>query len=58
MCLGKKSYNTNKKTGDILLSFTKDTNTLLQQNRTKPQEILEIKIAKPIESFPSIIHLK
>ena len=39
------------KTEDLLLSITKNCETLLQQTHTKPQETLEFKMTKPRETF-------
>ena len=44
-------------TEDLLLSITKNCETLIEQTHTKPQETLEFKMAKPKETFhfkPSI----
>ena len=44
-------------TEDLLLSITKNCETLIQQTHTKPQETLEFKMIKPRETFhfkPSI----
>ena len=38
-------------TEDILLSITKNCETLIEQTHTKPQETLEFKMIKPRESF-------
>ena len=38
-------------TEDLLLSITKNYETLIQQTHTKPQETLELKMIKPRESF-------
>ena len=38
-------------TEDLLLSITKNCETLIQQTHTKPQETLEIKAVKPRETF-------
>ena len=39
------------KTEDLLLSITKNCETLIQQTHTKPQETLEFKMTKPRETF-------
>ena len=39
------------KTEDLLLSITKNCETLIQQTHTKPQETLEFKMTKPREKF-------
>ena len=39
------------KTDDLLLSITKNCETLIQQTHTKPQETLEFKMTKPRETF-------
>ena len=39
------------KTEDLLLSITKNCETLIQQTHTKPQEALEFKMTKPRETF-------
>ena len=39
------------KTEDLLLSITKNCETLIQQTHTKPQETLEFKMVKPRETF-------
>ena len=39
---------------DLLLSITKNCETLIQQTHTKPQETIEFKMIKPRETF----HLK
>ena len=39
------------KTEDLLLSITKNCETLIQQTHTKPQEPLEFKMTKPRETF-------
>ena len=39
------------KTEGLLLSITKNCETLIQQTHTKPQETLEFKITKPRETF-------
>ena len=44
-------------TEDLLLSITKNCETLIENTKTKPQETLEFKMAKPTETFhfkPSI----
>ena len=38
-------------TEDLLLSITKNCETLIQQTHTKPQETLEFKMTKPRETF-------
>ena len=38
-------------TEDLLLSITKNCETLIEQTHTKPQETLEIKMIKPRETF-------
>ena len=38
-------------TQDLLLSITKDCQTLIEQTHTKPQETLEFKMTKPRETF-------
>ena len=38
-------------TEDLLLSITKNCETLIQQTHTKPQETLEFKMSKPRETF-------
>ena len=38
-------------TEDLLLSITKNCETLIHQNRTHPQELLELKMIKPRETF-------
>ena len=38
-------------TEDLLLSITKNCETLIEKTHTKPQEILEFKIIKPRETF-------
>ena len=38
-------------TEDLLLSITKNCETLLEQTHTKPQETLEFKMIKPRETF-------
>ena len=38
-------------TGDLLLSITKNCETLIEQTHTKPQETLEVKMVKPRETF-------
>ena len=38
-------------TEDLLLSITKNCETLIEQTYTKPQETLEIKMIKPKETF-------
>ena len=38
-------------TEDLLLSITKNCETLIQQTHTKPQETLEFKMIKPKETF-------
>ena len=38
-------------TEDLLLSITKNCETLIQQTHTKPQETLEFKMIKPRETF-------
>ena len=43
------------KTEDLLLSITKNCETLIQQTHTKPQETLEFKMTKPRETFHSKI---
>ena len=39
------------KTEDLLLSITKNCETLIQQTHTKPQETLEFKMTKPRETY-------
>ena len=39
------------KTEDLLLSITKNCETLIQQTHTKPQETLDFKMTKPRETF-------
>ena len=39
------------KTEDILLSITKNCETLIEQTHTKPQETLEFEMFKPREAF-------
>ena len=41
-------------TEDLLLSITKNCETLIKQTHTKPQKTLEFKLTKPRETF----HLK
>ena len=36
---------------DLLLSITKNCETLIEQTHTKPQETLEFKMIKPRETF-------
>ena len=36
---------------ELLLLIKKHTDTLIQQTRTKPQETLEFKMIKPIQTF-------
>ena len=54
------NLNMNKpenKTEDLLISITKNCQTLIEQTHTKPQETLEFKMTKPRETFhfnPSI----
>ena len=38
-------------TEDLLLSITKNCETLIEQTHTKPQETLEFKLTKPKETF-------
>ena len=38
-------------TEDLLLSITKNCETLIEQTHTKPQETLEFKMTKPTETF-------
>ena len=38
-------------TEDLLLSITKNCETLIEQTHTKPQETLELKLNKPRETF-------
>ena len=38
-------------TEDLLLSITKNCETLIRQTHTKPQETLEFKMTKPRETF-------
>ena len=38
-------------TGDLLLSISKNCETLIQQTHRKPEETLEIKMIKPRETF-------
>ena len=38
-------------TQDLLLSITKNCETLIEQTHTKPQETLEFKMTKPKETF-------
>ena len=38
-------------TEDLLLSITKNCETLIEQTHTKPQETLEFKMVKPRETF-------
>ena len=38
-------------TEDLLLSITKNCETLIEQTHTKPQETLEFKMIKPRETF-------
>ena len=38
-------------TEDLLLSITKNCETLIQQTHTEPQETLEFKMIKPREIF-------
>ena len=38
-------------TEDLLLSITKNCETLIEQTHTKSQETLEIKMVKPRETF-------
>ena len=38
-------------TEDLLLSITKNCETLIQQTHTEPQETLEFKMIKPRETF-------
>ena len=38
-------------TEDLLLSITKNYQTIIEQTRTKPEEILEFKMTKPRETF-------
>ena len=38
-------------TEDLLLSITKNCETLIEQTHTKPQETLELKLIKPRETF-------
>ena len=38
-------------TQDLLLSITKNCETLIEQTHTKPQETLEFKMTKPRETF-------
>ena len=40
-----------KKTEELLLSITKNCETLIEQTHTKPQETLEFKMTKPKETF-------
>ena len=40
-----------KETGDLLLSITKNCETIIEQTHTKPQETLELKITKSRETF-------
>ena len=39
------------KTEELLLSITKNCETLIEQTHTKPQETLEFKMTKPKETF-------
>ena len=41
-----------KKTEDLLLSMTKNRETLIEQTHRKPEETLEPKMTKPRETFP------
>ena len=38
-------------TEDLLLSITKNCETLIHQNRTHPKEVLELKMIKTRETF-------
>ena len=40
-------------TEDLLLSITKNCETLIEQTHTKPQETLEFKMVKPRKHFIS-----
>ena len=42
---------TRNETKDILLSITKNCETLIKQTHTKPEETLEFKMIKPRETF-------
>ena len=46
-----KMIQPKNKTEDLLLSITKNCETLIQQTHTKPQETLEFKMTKPRETF-------
>ena len=46
-----KMIQLKNKTEDLLLSITKNCETLIQQTHTKPQETLEFKMVKPRETF-------
>ena len=41
----------------LLLSFTKNCETLNKQTHTKPQETLEFRLTKPRKVFHSNLHL-
>ena len=47
-----------KKTEDLLLSITKNCETLIEQTHTKAQETLKMKMIKPRETFNSIHQFK
>ena len=38
-------------TEDLLLSITKNRETLIEQTHTEPQETLEFKMTKPTQTF-------
>ena len=46
-----KNIRSEKETEELILSITKNYETLIQQNRIHPQETLEFKMSKPRETF-------
>ena len=46
-----KTIKPKTQTEDVLLSLTKNCETLIEQTHTKPQETLEFKVIKPREKF-------
>ena len=42
----------NKKTEDLILSFTKNSKTIIKQTHREPEGTFEFKITEPRETFP------
>ena len=56
--MDSKKFTTIKKAGELLFLFTKISDLLIFQTKSKPQEALKFKLTKTLETFSFITPLE